>query len=740
MKHVFLSLVYFFVFIVASRAQELKVKQPLRSSERGEVFTPKGDLRALIIYAGFKGYDFGQEIREWPADQDLPSYVKNGAYLQTFYNDTSYFENTPTQENKSISRLFYEMSGKRFRFMADVYPERININPGKLRSWGQMNLEVIKTMKKQDPNFDWAPYDTRKNRPNYLFDNSLTEPDGKPDYVIVIYRYNRNWKKQPKDGMNRWTGSGGGISVLQGVNNFKYSESITVGSDGFHMNTVGVGSESGFIRLFKHELGHELLSCPHHFGTGGTLGEYFRSSNFGWGTSVSSVTSTLLINGWERWMLGWIELEKDLKDEKDNGIYNIKDYATTGDIIRIKIPHTKSQYLWIENHQLESIFDHNPMAGDLENQPEGSSGIAEIDKGLYFFVEDIMDDREKIKTYIVSDMKRVNGTQFLNASGNWDYKVPKKMVRSWAEYWKNKLFYFEREAENPYSGINPFVRYRFDENNNGKIENRHNFNTSRGTESVSIVKEVVGDTALLFYSNHGGVNRNAKPYRRSQAFVLGDTLSICHNPPIVNRPRYIPREGKERPVFLNGIKISVIDYVDGVYTLDIRFDNNTVNRDLRIAGNIVLKDIPNTAVDFSVLSNKTVTVDKSGTINCLNKLDGSFIHETTWVIDSAVVAFGENSELEVRDSSIVLFKKGSEIRLKPKAKITVKDKAQLLLSAGSHVFIDNRSIVVCEKQGVIKIQKGATINGKMLTQDFSHPLGERCTGKQLLKALEKMER
>lgn len=714
--------------------------KPVRSSERGEVFTPKGDLKALIIYAGFKGYDHGQEAREWPADQELPSYVKNGAYLETFYNDTTYFEHPPSETNKSISRLFYEMSGKKFRFMADVYPQRININPKKLKSWAQMNREVIKTMQKKDPNFDWSPYDQRKNRPNYLSDNSFSKPDGKPDYVIIIYRYVKSWKKQPVDRMNYWTGSGGGISVLQGVDYFKYSDKYTVVSDGFHMNTVGVQSESGFIRLFKHELGHELISCPHHFGTGGTLGQYFRSSCFGWGTSVSAITSTLLINAWERWMLGWIELDKDLKDEKDNGTYTIQDFGTTGDVIRIKIPHTKSQYLWIENHQLKSIFDHNPMAGDLENVPQGSSGIAELDKGLYFFVEDIMDKREKIQTYIVSDMKRVNGTQFLNAAGNWDYHEPTKMTKSWEEYWNNKLYYFERKEQNPFSGTNPFMYYRFDENKDGKIENRHNFNTSRSTESVTIVKEMVADTALLFYANHGGMNENAKPYRRSQAFQLGDTLSMAHNPPVVNRPRYLVKEGRERPVFLNGIKISVIDLKDGIYTLKIVFNNNKVDHDLRIAGNIILKDIAATEVDFMVSPYKTVTVNKSGTINSLTKLDGSFIHETTWVIDSAVVNMQEESKLIVEDSSIVYFKKGSELRLVHNAELKVKDKAQLLLAKGSKVTIDENTVVICEKNGVIRMQKGAIINGKTLAQDFIHPLDKKCTGKQLLKGIETIER
>ena len=738
MKRVLIGFACIFLFCSLGCSQNSSNFQ--RTSTNGEIFTPKGDLRALIIYAGFKGHDKKQDLKRWKHDAEFPDYVKDEAFLEGFFKDTSQFENYPSPDNKSISRLFYEMSGKKFRFMADVYPHRININPKINQGWSLMNHAVIKQMQKEDPDFDWSPYDNRKNRPNYLFDNSLTGPDGKPDYVIIVYRYDKNWAHQPAHRMNLWSGSGGGISILQGVRNFKYSDQYTITTDGFHMNTVGVRDPSDFIRLFQHELGHELISCPHHFGTGGTIGQYFRSSNFGWGTAVSSITSTLLINSWERWMLGWIDIKHDLKNFNDNGTYTLGDYATTGDVIRIKIPHTESQYLWIENHQKESVFDYNTWRGKLEGQPNGSSGIADLDKGLYFYVEDLMDEREKIRTYLVSNMKKVNGTKFLNAGGNWDYDVPVKKTKSWAEYWNNDLYHFNRAEQNPFSGINPFQRYRFDADGNGVIHNRHNFNGSRDVESFPIIKEVVGDTALLFYANHGGLNENAKPYRRSQAFQLGDTLSMSHNPPIINNPRYIPREGKERPVFINGLKVIIHELDNGTYTISVEFDNNKMNHDTRVAGNVVLKKIPNVDIDVDVYENVKLTVNKSGTINCLEKLDGSFTHETNFVIDSASIRLQENSSFSVFDASIVLFKTGSQLILSSKAKVTVTNEAQLLLASGSQITLDNKTEVVCSKKGTIKLQKGAIVNGVILKEDFTLPLEDKCSGKQLLKALEKLSR
>ena len=298
MKKTILFYLAFFSFVYFSSGQ--------RNSMNGEVFTPKGDLKVLIIFAGFKGYDQDQEMNSWNSENEFPDYVKNGRCDELFFSDTSQFLNYPSPDNMSISRLFYEMSSNNrpFRMMADVYPTRINIDPTKCHYWGAMNLSVIKKLQETDPNFDWSKYDNRTNRPNFLFDNSQSAPDGKPDYVIICYRYDKGWAYQPVPNMNRWQGSGGGISIVEGVYDFPFNEKYTITSDGFHMNSVGVKEAESFRRLFQHELGHELLSCPHHFGTGGTLGAYFRSAVMGWGTAVNSSSCTRLINSWESWMMG----------------------------------------------------------------------------------------------------------------------------------------------------------------------------------------------------------------------------------------------------------------------------------------------------------------------------------------------------------------------------------------------------------------------------------------------------
>ena len=402
-------------------------------------------------------------------------------------------------------------------------------------------------------------------------------------------------------------------------------------------------------------------------------------------------------------------------------------HATTGEVIRIKIPNTKNQYAWIENHQLRSVFDQSRWVGTLDNVPEGNDGMSNIDTGLFIYIEDLMPDREKINTYLVSDIQAVNGTKFLNANGNWDYKVPTQMTKSWAEYWNNTLYVFERLEENPYDGINPFVTYRFDANNDGVIENEHSFNNAINSEQFTIVKELVGDSSFLFYGNHASSSPQALKYRRVHSFVVGDTLSMSNNPPLTNNPKYNLAKARQEPTFINGLRLEVLSVKDGKYTIKLDFDNNQVHKNLRLSGNSVLKDIENKDVDFNVQKRVKVTVDKSNTINTLKNNNGTFINETQWLVDSARIQLNRNSELEILDSSVVSLNKGSQLSLS-KSLLSLNDEGKLIFEEGSHVYIHPKCMIHVTQKASVLFKQGAIINGKLLIKDlmfFNHTLKGR---------------
>ena len=165
----------------------------------GGVFTPKGDLKVLIIFAGFYGFDNNQSLDGWgdPTGQNsFPNYVdlQTGEALDLFYDDISDFTAYANDENvKNLSKYYYEMSLGTFRMIGEVFknpatgaPVRINIDPTGASNFAECNKRVMEKMKLLYPQFNWAPFDNRDNFPNYLTDNSISSSDFFPDYVMII--------------------------------------------------------------------------------------------------------------------------------------------------------------------------------------------------------------------------------------------------------------------------------------------------------------------------------------------------------------------------------------------------------------------------------------------------------------------------------------------------------------------------------------------------------------------------
>ena len=337
-------------------------------------FTPKGDLRVLIICAGFGAPYDNYAVSGWAEGSNTFPTCLTDPTQRPFYSNPSDFNNPlPIDGVRNISRYYYEMSGGQFRLMADLFPHRINIDASDitetdLDGWFQINLKVLETMKTQYPNFDWSPYDKRKNKSRYLFDSSdvITNPsDNKPDYVVFLYRFALSgWPQYPISGMEKWRGGAIGNSRAT-----IYPKGLAYNGYTFDKGSgyIHYASISDFSEIFIHETAHNIYNCPHYANANGVAGYYFYGQN-GWGAIKHfGWTPFACANGWERWYLDWIEnieangVNTDIKSATDlnpTGEYTLRDYLTTGDVLRLKIPNGtgKNQYLWLENHQGLSIF------------------------------------------------------------------------------------------------------------------------------------------------------------------------------------------------------------------------------------------------------------------------------------------------------------------------------------------------------------------------------------------------
>ncbi len=121
----------------------------------GNAFTPKGDMRILVICAGFgEPYD-NYDCGNWDTGvTTLPDWVNDKS---TFYNQNSDFATYASQNNnQNVSRFYHEMSMQQFSLVADIYLTRVNINPTGSTVWSGLTRKVFEKMKADDPNFDWS--------------------------------------------------------------------------------------------------------------------------------------------------------------------------------------------------------------------------------------------------------------------------------------------------------------------------------------------------------------------------------------------------------------------------------------------------------------------------------------------------------------------------------------------------------------------------------------------------------
>jgi hypothetical protein len=689
MKKIFFTFLFLLQFI-STNAQDKG-----RKSYYGGVFTPKGDLKVLIVPVIFKDnpqsnptfVNSAHNIEGWKVGNlsNLPDCInpQSGNFPRWLYNSPEDFEKFKDSSFYNDSKMFYHISKGQFRFMADVFrdssgnPITVEIDPEGGRDWSHMNKMAMDEMRKQSPDFDFAAFDNRKNNPQYLFDNSENPKGDKVvDYIVFIYRYSPNWSVQPALGMSKWSGSGGGFAspsgiMLENYNGYKFSEGFTM------MWASGV---------FFHELAHTLYNLPHLWGTNSTVGEYFYRPSVGWG-ATSSAGLFQIPSAWETWFLGYNDLIADIKgpeDLKNSSVFELRDYVQTGDAMRIKLPFTENQYLWLEYHAIEHPFDRHVWSG----QKIGEDELALPAKGVYAYLEQVSDSYDKIPG-VLSPL--CNAIKPINAAGNYDYTYDDETPKLNA--WGNKLYKFKKVRENPISGTNPFFYYRADFNKDGIIGLDKNYNGARNEGEAIMCEEVSTDSFANLYNCFGVYNTNQQG--RPASFLPGDYLGLNSNPLLSSFAKYNDKVGEMEPVFLTGLSVKFLKS-EGSAKLSISFGETKLDKNCRWTGSIVLHNISNDGnADLEILKGKQLILDKSGTVNRhLKTEEGDFISKTKFLVKSdACIILRRGSKIQIEKDAILEFEAGAQIILEKKSKITVKNGGVLLL---------NNAKLVKHKKAVIK--------------------------------------
>jgi len=634
----------------------------------GDDFTPKGDLRALAIYVDFEGSENGDyPLSGWPPN-DLPNFVNDNTGKIAFaHDDVSQFSpigNPAPDANRNISEFFYHMSNGEFRFYLESLkddngaPVLLRIDASGATNYSQLTQRAFVELNTLFPNRDWGSfgYDTRPDEPNFQVDASATfdnpQPDNKIDFIIIYFRNRRDWDNHPTGGtLPMGTASASIVSNIALSNGYTTDQGFT-----FRQSFNGTASN---LRFMIHELAHNFISHPHTGLANSVHGKYLYSSK-DWSMMDYGVNSSLA-TAWERWYSGWIDIKHDLSGDNasDNGIFQLGDYMQTGDAMRLKLPYTQDQFLWLtfrsdtDNPFYQRTIPDSWVGGYVNET------VPVPNEGLFGLFERIGDAQTTIISALSLD--GANGSRIMPGTGLHDY-----IIDEMDDEGRPNLSVTRKKA-NPFGQQGEPSSFKADFNNNGQIAYTSNTNAGSPNEYGYIVE----------------VNNNPVYGRNAVNPDLPDgKYSSFTNPPITNFLEYSNSQKVLAPTILHSLSFTS-QRIGSNIQISVNYDDGHIEDDFRMTGNIFLPVNEHITVDPEVI----LTVNRSKTTNRNTLVNGDFINETVFI------AAGDSS-LKISDSSTMLLDEGSTTIFRADSQLSLEGNARIVVRNGSLLCIQTDNVAL----------------------------------------------
>ena len=666
------------------------------SSSNGYFFTPKKDLRVLVIYVKFigdldgdgKDEVLGGTFHNWDPNKPFPEdHIGSNQeilYGHDTFSDFGTLGNPPADANMNLSEYFYHMSQGEMRLyfetLKDVNGVAANIiidpidpnNPGTYLSSGEIELMVIDKIQSDFSHMDWSRFDIQKSSPQFQNDHSGTfqnpNSDNRIDATLIVYR---SGNSEPR--IINFQGSGSISSK-----SYQMDSEGTYSASAWIRNNTSWFRPRGFIARQIHELGHGFFYAPHIAGANGVAGHNFY---VGMGESMMRghgvVTSTM--NAWERWASGWMDITYDL-DETLSGTqtFTLKGYLDDNEVMRLKLPHFDNQHLWLEYQENNT----NPFYEiEIFNQDRLGNPIPEAGSGLYGFVESIVSDRNDVTVNKIFG-RGANGYKPIYSRGNHDYEFDSFYQAPYL--WPNSpaSLRVNRLDENPFGGHHEASLFRFDfDPEDGEIYYTSGANSGGDNEQHEIME--VNDTAVW------GERAPFLPleYKKLSAFT---------NPGITNALEYNKSQNIMAPVFLHSLSVTPGVPSNGEIDITVNYNDGHIENNFRMTGHIYLPENEDITLD----PHRVLTLNRTKTPN-VNQLltDGTFFnytafiaaengsftadHESNVILDeSSTMIFSGGSTLNMNDASIIYIRNGSLLCIKENAIVNLHSLARIVVEDG----------------------------------------------------------
>lgn len=696
-------------------------------SRYGCVFSPSGTLRVLIVFAEIE-YDLHPNMD--PNSNNNTTWPKGGYPIwcdQLFDNEI-----TNNQCCGSVTKYYREASFNNYTVLGDYLIKGNNDNSifkikesdGYTYTSATGNIAETILFNKINQEMTTGPITAHGYNSISYFDNWTTTGSGeakitpsvdnprKFDCIVVIWR-------------NR-------IKNEKLMNNSGYVGDTNMDLFGYGMDfCINVGTfERIPTAIIRHEYAHGLLGGNNfHTAGGGEQFDYFIPFTGGWGMLGLSGSSLQCCNGWDRQRLGWksasntydisaraadgiTEVSGDIDFNTGNGIYVLRDFLTTGDALRIKLPFIDEEreyqeWIWLENHAgrhyNNSGFDvwHYELDYDcIDSFPGGLMAYIQIDKNIR----------------VSDDCNDVYGgfggyTRPLVANGFYERSYESNSTYNDCVQW-GETQAFTKNQPNPLTGGGDEEKYAYNCNNDEVLtydDQMNNFVEKIGN-NYHYHLYAMGKNSHIF--NLDSINKIGISTNPSTATMIN---MVSYNEPYLDNKNL-------RVNYLNGISIEIIEEntTNGTIKVRICFDDIDIENNVRwCSDSIVLNETPTlSGYSLNVKQGKTITLDQGLTATRMSDpitFNGQkiFASPTTFTIQPAVrihidttakivlensskLHLRENSECVIEDNEYIEVKCGTIFQLDDCASLVINGRGRLVADSGAILRVSNHAFIECE--------------------------------------------
>jgi M6 family metalloprotease-like protein len=673
----------------------------LQRSENGWFMAPNGRIHILVVYAEMK---FDSTYGHLDPVKDPKGTL--GWKVGKLPNWKQWTVSKTASEDGWMTKYFRQASFGKFQVTGDVLDTIVTVPITDVRDGRGKIVEseayasnhyrqavLAKMNAIQDPKFLFGSQLSDFDRWTYGGTGlpSTEKPNSKFDIVMIV------WRNLHVPGLGEMSGfvNPGDLGTLWGSHTDMYSMFKTT-------------SELPMV-IMRHEFSHMLYGGNNfHTANGGVGTRTFMSTVGGWSNMSASDACSPTWNAWDRERLNWgnpenqfvlstrcAETEKECNGDMVYGEelcfageYILRDFITSGDAIKIKLPHLpngiRNQYLWLENHQrVEGMVDHDKI----------------LPKGLYAYIQVGKDDR--VGKYVFGG--HCNYLWPLVAQGSYDFEYSAE----------TKGLYLRQSRANPLTGYTYFARHLVDMDGDGKL---------RITQDVQPKSEYLLPEKLFVEGKE--MPASFCSYMQYPQFGTKETaflpdqhhkIGIAYNPsgtPIYSHSGAKPQADDNRRIYLHGLSVEFLEQrADGSIKIRIRWDDFDIPTNVRWCGDILLKE------KVILKRGGSITLDQGYSpqvAEVAQKIDGAnvFAEPTILEVDSgATLQLEKFSNLWVKSGSTLLIRKG--------AKVEIGKSSSIVVERGAYLFVEKGVVVKQAKRGSgIIFQSGKTV-------DSVHPIFEK---------------